>query len=195
VKLLVGLGNPGADYAKHRHTVGFMALDAVHAVCAATGWQKKLHGLLAPATLGATKLLLCKPQTFMNNSGLAVSAVMQFYKIPPADVIVWHDELELPPGKIRVKQGGGAAGHNGIKSIDAAIGQEYWRVRIGIGRPPEGREAVHDYVLHNFHADAQSWLAPMLTALAAQLPLLLAGDAAGYMRTTSLTPAAQPERV
>jgi len=186
MKLLVGLGNPGASYAANRHNIGFRVLDQLHTTLHAEVWQKKFHGLIATATLQGEKILLLKPQTFMNLSGQAVGAVMQFYKIAPDDVFVFHDELELLPGKTRIKQGGGAAGHNGLKSLDSTIGQNYWRIRLGIGRPPEGREAVHDYVLHDFAKADQAWLDPLLTTLAKEVPLLLTGAHGSYMNKVTL---------
>lgn len=190
MKLLVGLGNPGADYAQTRHNIGFMALDALAAGLQATAWQKKFQGLLATAVWQGEKLLLLKPQTYMNLSGQSVLPALQFYKIAPADLIVFHDELELPPGKVRVKQGGGAAGHNGLKSLDGMLGPEYWRVRLGIGRPPANRESVHDYVLHNFASDDQPWLKALLAALVKEAPLLLTGRHSNFMN--KLTAALEP---
>lgn len=186
MKLVAGLGNPGAGYAGNRHNIGFMALDALHAALAAEGWQKKFNGLTAQAMLGGGKVLLLKPMTFMNRSGQAVQAAAQFYKIAPADIIVLHDELELPPGRLRVKQGGGAAGHNGLKSIDDAIGPDYWRVRLGIGRPPAGREAVHDYVLQDFAKSEQGWLEALLKAVAREAALLTQGQQSSFMNKVTL---------
>lgn len=190
MKLLVGLGNPGEDYAAHRHNIGFMVVARLQEALRGSGWQKKFHGLLATAMVGEQKLLLLKPQTYMNRSGLSVAETAQFYKIPLSDIIVFHDELELAPGKIRVKQGGGAAGHNGLKSLDAVLGQGYWRVRLGIGRPLEGREAVHDYVLHDFTKAEQFWLQPLLEALVADIHYLLNDTHSSYMNRITL--AVQP---
>lgn len=181
MKLVVGLGNPGAEYAATRHNIGFMAVDAWHMQWRCDSWQKKFHGLIANGTVAGEKILLLKPTTFMNLSGQAVGAAAAFYKIPSADIIVFHDEIELLAGKVRIKRGGGHAGHNGLKSIDAALGVEYWRVRLGVGRPPEGRDAVHDYVLHPFAKADRTWLDPLLQTLAQEAALLLAGDDAGYM--------------
>lgn len=186
MKLLVGLGNPGAEYAATRHNIGFMALDALHERLGTESWQRKFHGSLATATLQGDRLLLLKPQTFMNRSGLAVGEVCQFYKIPPADVLVFHDELELPPGRVRVKQGGGHAGHNGLKSLDAAIGADYWRIRLGIGRPPPERESVHDYVLQPFAKTDRDWLAALLSVLSREIDALLSGKDSDYMNKITL---------
>lgn len=186
MKLLVGLGNPGAEYAATRHNIGFMALDAMHATLAAEGWQRQFHGSLATAARQSDKLLLLKPQTFMNRSGLAVGEACRFYKIAPADVLVFHDELELPPGRVRVKQGGGHAGHNGLKSLDAAIGADYWRIRLGIGRPPPERESVHDYVLQAFAKTDRDWLAALLAVLSREIDALLTGKESDYMNKITL---------
>ena len=140
MKLFVGLGNPGAKYAQNRHNIGFMALDTIARLHRAPPWRTRFHGEAAEAAIGATKSLLLKPLTFMNDSGRSVQAACQFYKIESADVIVFHDELDLPPAKLRVKLGGGNAGHNGLRSISAAIGNDYVRVRMGIGHP--GRQGA-----------------------------------------------------
>ncbi|MGB4101521.1 MAG: aminoacyl-tRNA hydrolase [Alphaproteobacteria bacterium] len=181
MKLVVGLGNPGPEYATTRHNIGFMAVDAWHDRWGFGVWQKKFHGLIADGVIDGKKILLLKPMTFMNRSGLAVGEVATFYKIAPDDIVVIHDEIELMPGKVRVKTGGGHAGHNGLKSIDAAVGADYRRVRLGVGRPPEGREAVHDYVLHAFAKADQVWLDPLLRTLAQEAALLLAGNDGEYM--------------
>lgn len=186
MKLLVGLGNPGTEYAATRHNIGFMALDTMHAAFCAENWQRQFHGSLATATRHNNKLLLLKPQTFMNRSGLAVGEACRFYKIAPADVFVFHDELELPPGRVRVKQGGGHAGHNGLKSLDSAIGTDYWRVRLGIGRPPPERESVHDYVLQAFAKTDHDWLTRLLTVLSREIDALLTGKESDYMNKITL---------
>lgn len=186
MKLLVGLGNPGAEYAATRHNIGFMALEALQEHLGAGSWQRQFHGSLAMATRQSGKLLLLKPQTFMNRSGLAVGEACQFYKIPPPDVLVFHDELELPSGRVRVKQGGGHAGHNGLKSLDATIGTDYWRIRLGIGRPPPERESVHDYVLQPFAKTDREWLTALLAVLSREIDLLLAGKTSDYMNKITL---------
>lgn len=168
--LIVGLGNPGADYAGHRHNIGFMALDALAGVLRADVFSKKFHGEAAQATSGRQKLILLKPLTYMNNSGRAVKAAASFYKIPPENIIVLHDELDLPVGKLRIKRGGGANGQNGIRDIDACIGKEYWRIRLGIAHPGN-KEQVHGHVLSNFGKDDRLVTYALLDALARYFPL------------------------
>ncbi len=174
--LLVGLGNPGSEYARHRHNVGFMAVDAIAERHGFSDERRKFKGLLREGRLGLEKTLILKPLTFMNVSGEAVAEAVNFYKIPPEDVVVFHDELDLAPGKLRVKTGGGHAGHNGLRSISASpTGAEFRRVRIGIGHP--GHKArVNGHVLGNFSPDDQDWLQPMLERIAEQAPLLAKGD-------------------
>jgi len=174
MKLFVGLGNPGAQYALNRHNVGFMAVDAIAASHGFPSWRKRFSGLAAEAKLGRESVLLLKPQTYMNESGRSVGQAVRFYKLDLADVIVFHDELDLAPGKVRVKTGGGAAGHNGLKSLTAHIGNDYVRVRIGIGHP--GNKAlVHDHVLQNFAKADHAWLEPLLGAIADAAPDLAEG--------------------
>ena len=147
--LVVGLGNPGSEYAHTRHNIGFMAVDAIARLSGILRFVSKFQGEMAQGSWEGEKLILLKPQTYMNLSGRAVQAAMTFYKIPPANLIVLHDELDLPLGKLRIKKGGGANGHNGLKSIDEAIGKEYWRIRLGIGHPGTA-ERVHGHVLSGF---------------------------------------------
>ena len=135
--LVVGLGNPGSQYARTRHNIGFMAIDGLAA--AGVNFASKFQGECAKVTLGGEDVLLLKPQTYMNLSGQSVQAAMTFYKIPPAQMIVLHDEVDLSLGKLRIKQGGGANGHNGLKDIDARVGANYWRIRLGVGRPTDAR--------------------------------------------------------
>lgn len=161
--LFVGLGNPGKEYAGHRHNVGFMAIEAI---ASGAAFKRKFQGQLAEIKLGGEKVALLMPQTFMNLSGESVGAAARFYKIPPEKIVVFHDEIDLAPGDIRVKQGGGNAGHNGLKSIQAHLGTaDFWRVRIGVGRPAQGRD-VSDYVLHDFAKADAAWLEPLLEAAA-----------------------------
>jgi PTH1 family peptidyl-tRNA hydrolase len=174
MKLFVGLGNPGRDYASNRHTVGFMAVDAIAAAHEFPDWRKRFSGLVAEGRLGTEQVLLLKPQTFMNASGRAAGEAVRFYKLKPGDVVVFHDELDLAPGKIRVKTGGGVAGHNGLKSMTAHIGNDYARVRIGIGHPGQS-DRVKGYVLHNFAKADRAWLDPLLAAIAAEAPYLAEG--------------------
>jgi len=181
MRLVVGLGNPGSRYARNRHNIGFIVADAVARRYGFPAYRDRFKGELSEGLVGDGKYLVLKPQTFMNDSGEAVLAAMSFYKIPPAEIVVIHDELDLKPGKVRVKRGGGNAGHNGLRSIDALIGPDYWRVRIGIGHPGV-RELVMPYVLQNFAQDeAKEWVAPLVDALAETFPLMLGGDPAAFM--------------
>jgi PTH1 family peptidyl-tRNA hydrolase len=174
MKLFVGLGNPGRDYALNRHNVGFMAADAIAAAHDFPAWRKRFSGLAAEGKLGREQVLLLKPQTFMNESGRAVGEALRFYKLDLGDVVVFHDELDLAPGKVRVKTGGGVAGHNGLKSLTAHIGNDYVRVRIGIGHPGR-KELVTGHVLHDFAKADHDWLEPVLGAIAAEAPYLAEG--------------------
>lgn len=179
MKLLVGLGNPGAKYARNRHNVGFMALDAIAEAHGLGPWRAKFQGEIAEGRLGAARVLLLKPQTFMNLSGDSVQAAAAFYKIAPADIIVLHDELDLAPGKLRVKIGGGHAGHNGLRSVAGHLGPDFTRVRIGIGHPGDKR-LVSNYVLSDFSKYDADWLETLLKGIAAAAPLLAGGDANGF---------------
>jgi len=174
MKLFVGLGNPGQKYVFNRHNVGFMAVDAIAAAHGFTDWRKRFDGLVAEGRLGPDQVLLLKPQTFMNVSGRAVGEAVRFYKLDQGDVVVFHDELDLVPGRIRVKTGGGVAGHNGLRSITAHIGNDYVRVRIGIGRPGQSGRAAH-HVLRDFAKSDRAWLEPLLAAIAAEAPDLAEG--------------------
>lgn len=169
--IIVGLGNPGAQYQRQRHNVGFMAADVIHTRHGFQPWRRRFQAEVSEGTLAGEKVLLVKPQTYMNESGRAVQAAIAFYKVPPGDVVVIHDEVDLPPGKTRMKTGGGAAGHNGLRSIDAAIGQDYRRIRIGVGHPGR-KEAVPHYVLHDFAKADTEWLVPLLDAIADNAALL-----------------------
>ena len=182
--LLVGLGNPGSEHKRQRHNVGFMAVDAIAERHNFQPFRKRFQGQIAEGVLDGTKTLILKPQTYMNLSGKAVGEAAHFYKIPPQQVVVLYDELDLAAGKIRIKAGGGSAGHNGIRSVDAAIGPNYRRLRIGIGHP--GRDRVLGYVLQNFGADEQAWLDPLLDAIAATAGYLARGDDAGFMTRVAL---------
>lgn len=179
-RLIVGLGNPGTEYALTRHNIGFMAVDALASAVKAGTWQRKFRGQISSAVAGGTAFLLLKPMTFMNLSGEAVGEAMRYYKLSPADVIVFHDDIDLAPGKVKVKQGGGNAGHNGLKSIDEHIGAEYWRVRLGIGHPGD-KNQVHDYVLHPFVKADGEWLSLLLGSVADHFYLLLDGKDAEFM--------------
>jgi len=175
MRLIVGLGNPGAQYARNRHNIGFMAVDRIAADHGFGPWRRKFRAQVAEGRLGGDKALLVKPQTYMNRSGDAVGEAMRFYKLEPAEVIVLHDELDLAPGKCRVKQGGGHAGHNGLRSIHAAIGADYVRVRLGIGHPGH-KDAVSSYVLHDFAKADADWLDDLLRGISDGADDLAAGD-------------------
>ncbi len=183
--VIAGLGNPGSEYAHHRHNVGFMAADAIARRHSFSPWSKKFNALVAEGRLGGDKVLLVKPQTFMNLSGQAVGEALRFYKLGVEDLIVLYDELDLAPGKVRVKTSGGAGGHNGIRSLDAHCGKDYRRVRIGIGHPGN-KELVTRHVLGDFAKADQVWLEPLLDAIADAAPMLADGDESGFMNKVSL---------
>lgn len=186
MKLFVGLGNPGAKCAGNRHNIGFMALDRIAADHGFGPWKAAFKGQIAEGRLGAGKVLLLKPGTFMNLSGESVRAALDFYKLGPDTVTVFHDELDLAPGKCRVKQGGGHAGHNGLRSIHAHLGTDaYARVRLGIGHPGH-KDAVAAYVLHDFAKADQDWLDDLLRGLSDGAPALADGDAARFMNAVAL---------
>ncbi|MBU9699822.1 aminoacyl-tRNA hydrolase [Rhodobacteraceae bacterium HSP-20] len=186
MKLFVGLGNPGAKYAGNRHNIGFMALDRIAADHGFSPWKSAFKGTLCEGRLGAEKVLLLKPATFMNLSGESVRAAMDFYKLAPADITVFHDELDLAPGKCRVKAGGGHAGHNGLRSIHQHLGTDaYARIRLGIGHPGH-KDAVAAYVLHDFAKADQDWLDDLLRGLSDGAPALADGDAARFMNAVAL---------
>ncbi|WP_417835903.1 aminoacyl-tRNA hydrolase [Thalassospira tepidiphila] len=183
--LVVGLGNPGSGYAANRHNIGFMAADELVRRYSFGPWRKKFQGQISEGELNGQKVLVLKPETFMNLSGQSVGEVLRFYKIPVEDVIVLHDELDLPPGKLRVKRGGGHGGHNGLRSIDAHCGKEYRRVRLGIGHPGE-KSRVHGHVLGDFSkAEQDGWLMTLLDAVAAEFGRLTKGDDGGFMSKVS----------
>lgn len=183
--LLVGLGNPGSRYAGNRHNIGFMAVDAIVRRHDFSGWKKAFKGEVCEGRLGGEKALLLKPQTFMNLSGESVQAAVSFHKVDLDRLVVFYDELDLAPGKVRVKKGGGAGGHNGIRSIDQHLGPEYWRVRLGIGHPGD-KNLVSPYVLGNFTSEEGRWLEPFLDAIAQESPRLISGDRDGYMTKVAL---------
>ncbi len=180
MRLLVGLGNPGPRYARNRHNIGFMAVDEIVRRHGFGPWRARFQGRVAEGRIGGEKLLAQQPQTYMNESGRAVGEALRFYKLDPEQVIVLHDEIDLKPGKVKVKQGGGPGGHNGLRSIDAHIGRDYWRVRLGVGHPGD-KDLVHDHVLHDFAKADDGWLDKLLDAVAAELPILLAGDELAFM--------------
>lgn len=185
MKLFVGLGNPGAKYAGNRHNIGYMAVERIAADHGFGPWKRAFRGLASEGRLGSEKVVLLKPETFMNLSGEAVQAAMAFYKVSPADVVVFHDELDLAPGKLRVKQGGGHAGHNGLRSIHGHVGEAYGRVRMGIGHPGH-KDAVASYVLHDFAKADRDWLDDVLRGLSDGAAALAEGDAVRFMNAVSL---------
>lgn len=178
--LVVGLGNPGQTYAANRHNIGFMAVDEIVRRHGFSPWRSKFQGDIADGTVNGRKVLALKPLTYMNDSGRSVLAAATFYKIPPEDIIVFHDEIDLAPGKLRVKRGGGHAGHNGLRSIHAGIGANYARVRMGVGHPGE-KDEVKNYVLRDFAKADTAWLEPMLDGCAEFLADVLEGDDPSYM--------------
>ena len=185
MQIFAGLGNPGATYALHRHNVGFMAVDVIHDMHRFDPWRVRFQGLAAEGRIGTEKLLLLKPATFMNDSGRSVGEALRFYKLGVEALTVFYDELDLAPGKVRVKIGGGAAGHNGIRSIDAHAGVEYRRVRLGIGHPGH-KDRVLGHVLSGFAKAEQDWLTDMLGAVAAEAPWLVTGNDARFMNEVAL---------
>lgn len=183
--LLVGLGNPGPEHASNRHNVGFMAVNAIARAHGFHTGKRQFHGLVADGHLGGERTLLLKPTTYMNLSGRAVGELCRYFHITTEDVVVFHDELDLPLGKIRMKKGGGNAGHNGLRSIDAEFGPGYRRCRIGIGHPGV-REAVLAWVLRNFSAEERMTLDPVLDAIAAEAPLLAEGKDSTFASKVAL---------
>jgi len=183
--IIAGLGNPGAKYAGHRHNIGFMAVDAIAGAHGFSPWRSKFQAEICDGRLGTEKVLLMKPQTFMNLSGQAVGEAMRFYKLTPDDVIVLHDELDLAPGKVRVKTGGGHAGHNGLRSLHQHIGPDFTRVRLGIGHPGDKR-LVTNHVLGDFAKADSDWLDDLLRGIAEGAPKLASGDASGFMNAVAL---------
>jgi PTH1 family peptidyl-tRNA hydrolase len=185
MRILVGLGNPGERYAHNRHNVGFMALDAIHARHGFSPWRSRFQGQCAEGLIGGRKCLLLKPTTYMNESGRAIGEAMRFYKLGPEDVTVIHDEIDLAPGKLKVKTGGGTAGHNGLRSLAAHIGPDFARVRIGVGHPGS-KDQVHGYVLRDFAKAESDWLVPMLDAIADHAGMLAKDDQPGFMNKIAL---------
>jgi len=191
MKLFVGLGNPGDKYEGHRHNVGFMAVERIAERHGFGPWRRKFQGLAADGEIGGEKVLLLKPQTYMNESGRAVGEAVRFLKIGIEDVVAFHDELELAPGKLKVKAGGGNAGHNGLRSITQHVGNDFVRVRIGIGHPG-AKELVHGYVLHDFAKADDAWLDPLVEAMADAAGRLAAGDQARFL--SDVARATEPEK-
>jgi PTH1 family peptidyl-tRNA hydrolase len=189
--LVVGLGNPGEKYARNRHNIGFMAADEIVRRHSFSPYRSKFQGELAEGKLGSEKVLVFKPQTYMNESGRAVQELVTFYKIAVSDILVLHDELDLAPGKLRVKRGGGHAGHNGLRSLHAHLGPDYGRVRMGIGHPGD-KNQVSDYVLKDFSKADQDWLMPLIDAVADNIDLVLAERETDF--TTRVAQAIRPKR-
>jgi len=191
MRLFAGLGNPGSAYAMNRHNVGFMVVDHVADRHGFTPWRKKGEVLISFGRIGSKKVILVKPQNFMNQSGKPIANIVHFYKINPDDVFVLHDELDLAAGKVRVKAGGGHGGHNGLRDIDRHLGVNYWRVRIGIGRPTHATIDVKAWVLADFSLDERSgWLSNLLNAIADETERLCEHDDDGFMsRVAYLAPA------
>ncbi|WP_308915565.1 aminoacyl-tRNA hydrolase [Jannaschia sp. LMIT008] len=185
MSLWVGLGNPGPRYAGNRHNVGFMALDRIAADHGIGPYRDKFHGQTAEGRFGSDRVVLLKPGTFMNESGRSVAAAMQFYKLVPGDVTVWHDELDLAPGKVRLKAGGGHAGHNGLRSIHAHVGADYARVRLGIGHPGH-KDRVTGHVLSDFAKAEGDMLDDLLRGLSDGAPKLAMGDGSGFLNAVAL---------
>lgn len=173
--LIVGLGNPGDKYKKNRHNIGFMVADHLVSEFGFKGPKSKFQADLFDGEIKGEKALIIKPQTYMNNSGEAIRAVANFYKIAPENILVFYDELDLAPGKVKAKKAGGAAGHNGIKSLYAHCGKEMWKIRLGIGHPGE-KHIVHSYVLGDFYKKDEIWLDALYKAIAKHIPLMLEND-------------------
>ena len=185
MKLIVGLGNPGAKYAGNRHNIGFMAVERIATDHDFGPWKSKFQGSLSEGRFGSTRAVLLRPETFMNKSGDSVAAAMRFYKLEPEDVIVLHDELDLAPGKVKFKIGGGHAGHNGLRSIHSHLGPEYGRVRLGVGHPGH-KDRVAGYVLSDFAKAEAEWLEEVLRGISDGAAHLAAGDSAKFMNAVSL---------
>ncbi|WP_415158663.1 aminoacyl-tRNA hydrolase [Maritalea sp.] len=183
--LLVGLGNPGKKYQAHRHNVGFMAVDAIASRHNLSPYRSKFNAQWVEGTIDGERVILLKPQTFMNDSGTSVGAAAKFFKLAPSDITVLYDELDLAPGKIKVKTGGGNGGHNGIRSMEAHLGKDFHRVRIGIGHPGH-KDRVHNHVLSDFAKADNVWLAPLLDAIGENAGLLASGQASSFMNKIAL---------
>ena len=186
MKLWVGLGNPEPGMLRQRHNIGFMALDAIAHRHGFSPWRNRFKGLVAEGSIGGQKILALKPLTYMNGSGESVQPAAAFFKLPPEAITAFHDELDLAPGKVRVKKGGGAAGHNGLRSMDRQLGsQDYWRVRLGIGHPGD-KARVTGHVLGDFAKVDQPWLAALLDAVADAAPLLAQDKPEDFMTRVAL---------
>jgi PTH1 family peptidyl-tRNA hydrolase len=191
--LIVGLGNPGPKYQGNRHNIGFMAVDEIVRRHGFSPWRKRFQGETSEGQLAGEKVLVLKPMTYMNESGRSVGEAMRFYDIDPANLAVLYDELDLEPGKMRVKLGGGAAGHNGIRSLIAHCGPHFVRVRLGIGHPGD-KAMVHPHVLSDFAKADKAWLAPLLEAVAEHIPLLVKGEEGSFQNKVHLALNPAPEK-
>lgn len=185
MKLFVGLGNPGAKYAGNRHNIGFMALDQIASDHGFAPWRGKFQGSVSEGTLDGEKVILLKPETFMNLSGQSVGEAMRFYKLEPQDVTVFHDELDLPPFKVKLKTGGGHAGHNGLRSIHQHIGEAYHRVRLGVGHPGH-KDRVSGYVLSDFAKQEEKWLDDLMRGVSDGAPFIAKGDGGKFTNAVAL---------
>ena len=185
MRLVVGLGNPGARYAGNRHNIGFMAAEAIAHRHGLPPWRRRFQGLVTEGPIGSGRALLLMPGTFMNESGRAVVEAAQFYKLGVDDIVVLHDELDLPAGKLRMKIGGGNAGHNGLRSITAHVGNEYRRARLGIGHPGDKNE-VHNYVLNDFAKNERDWVRALCDIIADNVEMIVKGDDAGFQNKVHL---------
>lgn len=190
--IIAGLGNPGPKYAGNRHNIGFMAVDAIHRKNPFSPWSRKFKGEIAEGEIADEKVLLIKPQTFMNLSGEAVGEAMRFYKLTPGNIVAIYDELDLAAGKARIKTGGGHGGHNGVKSLDAHCGRDYRRLRLGIGHPGV-KELVHNHVLGDFAKADHAWLDPLLDELAIHADMLVRGEDSQLMNKLALAVGGTPE--
>jgi PTH1 family peptidyl-tRNA hydrolase len=185
MRLFVGLGNPGAEHAANRHNIGFMAVEAVARRHSFAPFRRRFQGVVSEGTIGPERVLLLLPGTYMNESGRAVAEAMRFYKLPLGDIVVFHDELELAPAKVRVKVGGGIAGHNGLRSITEHVGNDYKRVRLGIGHPGD-KAMVHNYVLGNFAKADREWVATLCEVIADNAVMLAQGQDASFQNKVHL---------
>jgi PTH1 family peptidyl-tRNA hydrolase len=185
MRLLVGLGNPGARYVGNRHNIGFMALEAITRRHGIGPWRRRFQGVAAEGPLAGERVILLLPGTFMNDSGLAVAEAAHFYKIAAGDIVVFHDEIDLPPAKVRVKTGGGIAGHNGLRSISSHVGNDYRRVRIGVGHPGV-KELVYNHVLSDFAKAERPWVDALCDIIADNAGLIAKGDDASFQNKVHL---------
>ena len=192
MKLLVGLGNPGGEYARNRHNVGFMAVERIAAAHGFGPWKRKFQGLAADGEIAGEKVLLLKPQTYMNESGRAVGEAARFLKVAVPDIVVLYDEIDLAPGKLKAKLGGGNAGHNGLRSISAHLDNDYARIRIGVGHPGH-KDLVANYVLNDFAKADKVWLEPLLEAIAGAAGRLANGDTERFLTDVALALRTQDE--